>query len=161
MIRRPPRSTQSRSSAASDVYKRQLGSRLGDGHGTACYTGKRDVEETRAVGEDAVKVPACEGGAQAIADEHVAATAELGDDPVLVGQVTVGQSRLVDLVLGAARREAGRTARIVGDGVIGGKNAGIITGKQDKGAVDVGDAEPGGRSRPEGRRRPRVGHPGA
>src|SRR5680860_1141294 len=28
MIRRPPRSTQSRSSAASDVYKRQVGARL-------------------------------------------------------------------------------------------------------------------------------------
>src|SRR5680860_1735544 len=33
MIRRPPRSTQSRSSAASDVYKRQLGE--GAGHGLA------------------------------------------------------------------------------------------------------------------------------
>src|SRR5450756_1815574 len=32
MIRRPPRSTQSRSSAASDVYKRQLGD-LGEGAG--------------------------------------------------------------------------------------------------------------------------------
>eukprot|EP00657_Telonema_sp_P-1_P001700 TRINITY_DN14368_c0_g1_i1.p1 TRINITY_DN14368_c0_g1~~TRINITY_DN14368_c0_g1_i1.p1 ORF type:complete len:124 (+),score=29.49 TRINITY_DN14368_c0_g1_i1:141-512(+) len=29
MIRRPPRSTQSRSSAASDVYKRQISDRLG------------------------------------------------------------------------------------------------------------------------------------
>ena len=29
MIRRPPRSTQSRSSAASDVYKRQIGKRTG------------------------------------------------------------------------------------------------------------------------------------
>src|SRR5450756_1914145 len=29
MIRRPPRSTQSRSSAASDVYKRQLGATIG------------------------------------------------------------------------------------------------------------------------------------
>src|SRR5450756_31837 len=32
MIRRPPRSTQSRSSAASDVYKRQIGNIL-DSHG--------------------------------------------------------------------------------------------------------------------------------
>src|SRR5680860_1922942 len=32
MIRRPPRSTQSRSSAASDVYKRQGHERDGDGH---------------------------------------------------------------------------------------------------------------------------------
>src|SRR5450756_861668 len=31
MIRRPPRSTQSRSSAASDVYKRQKGHRLASG----------------------------------------------------------------------------------------------------------------------------------
>src|SRR5450756_2714735 len=30
MIRRPPRSTQSRSSAASDVYKRQFGHRVAD-----------------------------------------------------------------------------------------------------------------------------------
>src|SRR5450756_3160738 len=33
MIRRPPRSTQSRSSAASDVYKRQEQTRLERGHG--------------------------------------------------------------------------------------------------------------------------------
>src|SRR5450756_640227 len=31
MIRRPPRSTQSRSSAASDVYKRQVPGTVGDG----------------------------------------------------------------------------------------------------------------------------------
>src|SRR5450756_3125478 len=44
MIRRPPRSTQSRSSAASDVYKRQG---LADGVG-----GRRDVD----------RQVACEGG---------------------------------------------------------------------------------------------------
>ena len=34
MIRRPPRSTLDRSSAASDVYKRQEFERMGDGHRT-------------------------------------------------------------------------------------------------------------------------------
>src|SRR5450756_3107549 len=38
MIRRPPRSTQSRSSAASDVYKRQVGHMrvVPDGHACGC-----------------------------------------------------------------------------------------------------------------------------
>src|SRR5450756_3168305 len=40
MIRRPPRSTQSRSSAASDVYKRQLL------HGDAAFAGQGIVAET-------------------------------------------------------------------------------------------------------------------
>src|SRR5450756_2800902 len=38
MIRRPPRSTQSRSSAASDVYKRQLVLRLEVDHGLTAVT---------------------------------------------------------------------------------------------------------------------------
>src|SRR5680860_822694 len=38
MIRRPPRSTQSRSSAASDVYKRQISNRCPEGtSGTVCW----------------------------------------------------------------------------------------------------------------------------
>src|SRR5450756_3195524 len=48
MIRRPPRSTQSRSSAASDVYKRQgwVGQLAGGAFGTAIegYTGQRISE---------------------------------------------------------------------------------------------------------------------
>src|SRR5680860_1348167 len=43
MIRRPPRSTQSRSSAASDVYKRQASS----------TTGRRDVLRQSALGAQA------------------------------------------------------------------------------------------------------------
>ena len=44
MIRRPPRSTQSRSSAASDVYKRQLGSgAIGYVNGV-CYANTFDIE---------------------------------------------------------------------------------------------------------------------
>src|SRR5450756_2358457 len=42
MIRRPPRSTQSRSSAASDVYKRQV---YGDGHQTRDFVYVGDVVE--------------------------------------------------------------------------------------------------------------------
>src|SRR5450756_3141727 len=47
MIRRPPRSTQSRSSAASDVYKRQLAERRGTSHKstqTGQVTGRASVE---------------------------------------------------------------------------------------------------------------------
>src|SRR5450756_451394 len=56
MIRRPPRSTQSRSSAASDVYKRQIGERANErpageladgrvdlGHADAITTGERSA----------------------------------------------------------------------------------------------------------------------
>ena len=45
MIRRPPRSTQSRSSAASDVYKRQGITLRADGSLTQC--GCRDVDHDR------------------------------------------------------------------------------------------------------------------
>src|SRR5450756_3225232 len=48
MIRRPPRSTQSRSSAASDVYKRQVLSVNGNGHGISNLDGgevSREVTE--------------------------------------------------------------------------------------------------------------------
>src|SRR5450756_1922886 len=44
MIRRPPRSTQSRSSAASDVYKRQAGIVLGDAS-VPCDVVRVQVEE--------------------------------------------------------------------------------------------------------------------
>src|SRR5450756_2091860 len=53
MIRRPPRSTQSRSSAASDVYKRQLGDRAAKG-GETCGIRRRGprtrAEESARVG---------------------------------------------------------------------------------------------------------------
>src|SRR5450756_1508245 len=52
MIRRPPRSTQSRSSAASDVYKRQqAGGRPAGERTRQVQTGRRDPAKTlRAVG---------------------------------------------------------------------------------------------------------------
>src|SRR5680860_365612 len=55
MIRRPPRSTQSRSSAASDVYKRQerfvVRSPVGGGHRVQCPAVARDFAEDGAFGE--------------------------------------------------------------------------------------------------------------
>src|SRR5680860_694365 len=47
MIRRPPRSTQSRSSAASDVYKRQV--QYVEAHGTGTFVG--DPIETNSIGK--------------------------------------------------------------------------------------------------------------
>src|SRR5665213_4569118 len=49
MIRRPPRSTQSRSSAASDVYKRQLHKMLKE-HGNWVLLGSSDEQKPPAAG---------------------------------------------------------------------------------------------------------------
>src|SRR5450756_2880531 len=59
MIRRPPRSTQSRSSAASDVYKRQLGD-LGEGAGKEVHgrIGGVGVEARAVLDGDALGHPA-------------------------------------------------------------------------------------------------------
>src|SRR5665648_1267694 len=61
MIRRPPRSTLSSSSAASDVYKRQMikdgeGFRETDYHEVLMMTGKKAQSITSVYGKDAVAV---------------------------------------------------------------------------------------------------------
>ena len=67
MIRRPPRSTQSRSSAASDVYKRQH-----DGTGRRKVAGVRDVlEAVRSLGYGARVSGGGEGGATAMEASQV------------------------------------------------------------------------------------------
>ena len=57
MIRRPPRSTLDRSSAASDVYKRQEQGRLGLGARAVDFVGEHERREQRAGAEDELAVP--------------------------------------------------------------------------------------------------------
>src|SRR5680860_1893252 len=59
MIRRPPRSTQSRSSAASDVYKRQPQSNPDPGWPWLCLTAWQTDRRPDAPGYVLLSVPAC------------------------------------------------------------------------------------------------------
>src|SRR5450756_218256 len=63
MIRRPPRSTQSRSSAASDVYKRQVeGRAMGPWEAIATASDPASVME-RVLAEALTLIPSAEGAA--------------------------------------------------------------------------------------------------
>src|SRR5450756_109131 len=123
MIRRPPRSTQSRSSAASDVYKRQPGQlhprlrRLGDVAGS----GEHALQLSGLVAMDGRVVLDVHQRAGDVAEhERIVADETLFEDPL------VPRPRLVGL--GEVVREVGADQTVT-------RNAGGLLG----GLVDVGD----------------------